>query len=130
MDSGLAPKRARPGMTLRLHGVNERPWARLGAGGHLDVDQIRPAMRKRLFQRGAESGRSGDARGGDAEGFGELHKIRVDQVGGYHAAVEALDLVAPYVAVSIVVEHQRHHTDVELHRGGKLLHAEHEAAVA
>ena len=95
---------------LRLRRMDERPGAGFGAGRHFDVDQIRPAMRQRLFQRAAESVRRGYARGADAEGFCELDEIRIDQVGRHHAAIETLDLVAPHIAVGIVVEHQRHHS--------------------
>src|SRR5471032_1627448 len=87
-------------------------------------------MRQAFLQRGAESVRRRYARRSNAEGLGELDEIRIDQVGRYHAAIETLDLVAPHIAVGIIVEHQRYHADVELHGGRKFLHAEHEAAVA
>src|SRR5882724_7435602 len=117
---------ARPGTTSRLRRVDEGPGRGLRIPGHLDDDKCGPAMRQGLFQRGAEMvGRSHAARR-HAEGFRELDEIRIDEVGRHHAAVETLALVAPHIAVGIVVEHQRHHADVELHRGRKLRYAEHE----
>ena len=87
-------------------------------------------MGQRLFQRRPEMIRCGDAACRYAEGFRKLDEIRVDEVGGHHAAVEAGALVAPDVAIGVVVEHQRHDADVELHGSGKLLDTEHEAAIA
>ena len=69
---------------MNVHGVDFRIL------GHLDVDQIGPAMRQRLFQRRAKRCRRCHARRTDAEGFRELDEIRIDQVGGHHAAVETL----------------------------------------
>ncbi|NLS75560.1 hypothetical protein E3H11_43675, partial [Bradyrhizobium brasilense] len=48
---------------------------------------------------GAEVIRRGDPRGADTEGFCKLHEIRIHQVGGDDAAVEALALAdgGPYV---------------------------------
>src|SRR5665647_1504022 len=122
-----APRVAERGERLRLRRMDERPRRGFGIPGHFDVDQIGAAMRQRLFQRGAESLRRRHARRADAEGFREFDKIRIDEVGRHHAALEALALVAPHISIRIVVEHQRDHADVELYGGGEFLHAEHEA---
>src|ERR1700723_1374804 len=72
----------------------------------------------------------GDPRGADAEGLREFDKIRIDQVGRHDPTVKTLALVAPHIAVGIVIEHEYDNADVELYGRGEFLHAEHEAAVA
>jgi hypothetical protein len=73
--------------------------------------------------------RRGHARSANAKGFRELDEIRIDEVGRHHAAVKTFALVAADIAIGVVVEHQRHHADLELHGSRQFLHAEHEAAV-
>ena len=90
---------------------------------HLHRDHVGPAIGQRLFQRGTEMIRRGDARRANAEGFRELDEIRIDQVGRHHAAVKTFALVAADIAIGVVVEHQRHHADLELHGGRQFLHA-------
>src|ERR1700728_3471888 len=110
--------------------MNECPGADFGIPWYLNVDQGGTALRQRLLQRGAEMIRRSDPRGADAEGLRELDKIRIDQVGGHDPAVKTFALVAPHIAVSIVIEHKHDNADVELHGSSELLHAEHETAVA
>src|SRR4029079_19369984 len=87
-------------------------------------------MRQRLLQRRLEMIGRGDAACRNAEGFRELDEIRVDQIGSDDTAVEARALVAPDIAIGVIVEHQGYHADVVLHGGRELLYAEHEAAIS
>src|SRR5262249_39723112 len=85
----------------RLGRVDESPGADFGIPGHFDRDQIRPAMGERLLQRSLEVIRRAHARGGHAEGLGEFHEIRIDEIGRHDAAVKALALVASDVAIGV-----------------------------
>src|SRR5579872_3233514 len=115
---------------LRLGRMDEGPGADFGIAGHFDIDQIGTAVLQRLFQRRLEMIRRGNASRADAKRVRELDEIRIDQVGGDETSVKALALVAPHIAVRIVVEHEHDDADLELHGGRQFLHAEHEAAVA
>ena len=66
----------------------------------------------------------------DAEAVGELHEVRIGEIGADDAvAVQALLHVA-HVAVGAVVEQDNDDRNAVAHRGRELLHVEHEAAVA
>src|SRR5690606_41105759 len=65
-----------------------------------------------------------------AEGFGELHVVRVLQVGRDRPAVELLLLDTADIAVGAVVEDERDARDAVLRLGGKVVETEAETAVA
>src|SRR5437660_11058957 len=48
--SGCEKLTEQPPPRLRLRRMDESPGRGLGVLGHLDIDQIRPAIRQRLFQ--------------------------------------------------------------------------------
>lgn len=78
------------------------------------------------FQFGCVAG----AEGGHAKAFGQRHEVGVGEVGGDQSIAEPLGLDAADVAEGAVVEHDHHHRQFVMHRGGQLRGLVHEPAVA
>src|ERR1700691_573755 len=72
----------------------------------------------------------GDTRSANAKGLPEFDEVRINEIGCDYPALEAFALVAPHIAIRIVIEHKHDYADLELHGGRQFLHAEHEAALA
>jgi len=54
------------------------------------------------------------------ERLGECNEVRVQEIGGVHAAAVHVALHRPHVPVGVVVEHDRDHADPVLHRSREL----------
>src|SRR5215831_20180391 len=111
-----------------LRHVDELPRVRQVSARHLDHRWL--VSRERLFQRLAQGLGAGRPIAGDGKAVGEPHEVRVGQVGADHPVAVFVPLHVADIAEGAVVEQDHDDRDAVAHRGRKLLHVEHEAAVA
>src|SRR5215469_1454761 len=109
--------------------MNEIPRRDFGAWRDLDLDKHRFFGPEGLGKQGSKRLRRSDVVRCKPEGLCQSHKIRVVEHCPDHPVVKTCLLVAQYISIRFVVEHQDDNHDAVLHGGGELLYAEHEAAV-
>src|SRR5439155_21743755 len=107
---------------------DELPWRGEGADGNLDQARAIATL-EGAPKRGAQPLRGSGAFGRGAEAFRKPNEIRIAQIAGDDPVSEPLLLVAPHVAVGIVVENDGNQGDAMVDGGCHLGGREKESAV-
>ena len=104
--------------------MQKRPWRCFRSALHDDFNHRGRVEGVRFLQCRAKLIGAMNSVSVNAKAFCEFHEIRIRQLRTDQVALIARQLIAPHVAVGVVVEYADNHTDAILRCGCEFLHAE------